>query len=118
MDGSKPVYYVRDGHGDGVSKWNILFEGGGWCYTMQQCVERKLLLTGSSKNYKECLDFDDMKYYQSSLRKNNPMMYNWNTVHIKYCDGSSYAGNAVVNYEVCFSSWRYISKIHSIMYGC
>lgn len=99
MDGTKPVYYIRDGHGDGRGKWNIFFEGGGWCYNMDGCVERTKTLVGSSKDYPDCLTFNDMKYYQSGLKEKNPLMYNWNTVHIKYCDGSSYAGDSIVSHN-------------------
>ena len=34
MDGSSPGYYIREGRGDGLSKWHIHFEGGGWCYDL------------------------------------------------------------------------------------
>jgi len=30
----------------------------------------------------------------------NIMMYNWNIVDIKYCDGSSFAGDAELEYKV------------------
>jgi hypothetical protein len=40
-----------------------------------------------------------MKFYLSHSEASNPMMYNWNAVHVRYCDGSSYAGDATVTYE-------------------
>jgi hypothetical protein len=41
-----------------------------------------------------------MKYYMSGSKTSNPMMYNWNTVLVKYCDGSSFAGDIEVKYKV------------------
>lgn len=29
-------------------------------------------------------------------------MFNWNTVFVKYCDGSSYAGDATVEFNVSY----------------
>ena len=30
IDGSTPAYYYRKGIGDGIHKWLVYFEGGGW----------------------------------------------------------------------------------------
>lgn len=32
IDGTRPAFYVRKGHGDGKNKWFVFFEGGGWCF--------------------------------------------------------------------------------------
>jgi Pectinacetylesterase len=99
IDGSRPVYYLRRGSGDGVNKWFVHFEGGGWCYDLAQCVHRTGTPVGSSSGYPNCIDASNMKFYLSGVQARNPMMYNWNTVHVRYCDGGSYAGDAVVEHE-------------------
>lgn len=40
LDGSSPGYYVRPGHGSGSSKWVIHLQGGGWCATPEDCLQR------------------------------------------------------------------------------
>lgn len=41
--------------------------------------------------------------YLSDLQKINPLLYNWNTVFVRYCDGGSYAGNSIVSARVSSS---------------
>ena len=55
---------------------------------------------GSSRKYERCIGPENMQFYVSGISAENPMMYNWNTVRVKYCDGSSYAGNAIQQFEV------------------
>lgn len=79
--------------------------GGGWCYSLRQCIRRSKTGLGSSVNqYDDCIQPQNVKYYQSMYKDKNPTMYNWNMVHVRYCDGSSYAGDAVVEYEVSFKA--------------
>jgi acetyl esterase/lipase len=35
LDGSRPAFYLRKGHGDGKHKWFVYFEGGGWCFDLK-----------------------------------------------------------------------------------
>jgi hypothetical protein len=37
-----------------------------------------------------------MKYYQSSEMEHNSLMHDWNYIQMKYCDSTSYAGDAVL----------------------
>ena len=47
LDGSSSVYYLRKASSEiGLSKWIIFFEGGGWCYTLQQCYLRSKSIVG------------------------------------------------------------------------
>lgn len=97
IDGSKPAFYFRNGTGNGVLKWIVFFEGGGWEYDLDGVIKHRLHSDlGSSKNYPECLSEAKMKHYVSNDKNQNPLMYNWNTVWVKYCDGGSYAGDRVV----------------------
>jgi hypothetical protein len=41
-----------------------------------------------------------MKDYLSAESHHNPLTYNWNVVHVKYCDGTSYASDTEALYEV------------------
>lgn len=94
MDGSRPAFYFRKGRNDGIQKWHIFFEGGGWCYDLDECIRhRRFSDVGSSKRYPSCLASWKMRYYVNGDRERNPMMYNWNTVTVKYCDGGSYASD-------------------------
>ena len=66
----------------------------------QACHLRGKTKLGSSRKYETCIGPEDMQFYISGISTENPMMYNWNTVRVKYCDGSSYAGNSVQQFEV------------------
>lgn len=95
LDGSPPAYYLRRGSVN--NKWHVHFEGGGWCFDLEQCFLRSKTDKGSSKHYPSC---DRLEHYLSSVDQKNPMMYSWNTVLVKYCDGGSYAGDTTVEYKV------------------
>lgn len=67
---------------------------------MRSCVKRsKTGLGSSTKNWPNCLKPNSLKYYESSSPNQNPLMYNWNTVHVKYCDGSSYSGDSMIEFD-------------------
>lgn len=100
LDGSPPAYYLRHGSGSGKNKWIVMFEGGGWCYDLEQCYLRSKTILGSSELYPTVLSEDEMRFYISHAPGINPYMHNWNTVLVRYCDGSSYAGNAEVVHKV------------------
>ncbi len=100
IDGSPPAYYHRSGFGDGKDRWIIFFEGGGWCYDLEACALRSKTILGSSITYTKCLSDGAMNFYMSSNANRNPMMHNWNSVLVKYCDGSSYAGDTVAVFRV------------------
>jgi hypothetical protein len=38
LDGSTPVYWMREGTGDSSDKWLIHLKGGGWCTTDEECA--------------------------------------------------------------------------------
>jgi len=37
LDGTPGAYYI---HNNGGSKWQLYFEGGGWCYNDKDCFNR------------------------------------------------------------------------------
>lgn len=110
LDGSPPAYYIKRGHGEGRNKYIVFFEGGGWCYNLDNCYQRSFKDLGSSRRYPSCLPFSDMKYYISPDPTNNPMMWNWNIVRVKYCDATSYSGDAIINYKVWILRLYYLYR--------
>jgi hypothetical protein len=99
IDGSTPAYYIRKGRDEGANKWVLHFEGGGWCYDLQACYLRSKTGLGSSKGYQDTMRNSELPLYLSDYSTVNPLMHNWNAVYVKYCDGASYAGDTVANYE-------------------
>eukprot|EP01130_Rhizamoeba_saxonica_P006910 TRINITY_DN2773_c0_g1_i1.p1 TRINITY_DN2773_c0_g1~~TRINITY_DN2773_c0_g1_i1.p1 ORF type:complete len:234 (-),score=43.36 TRINITY_DN2773_c0_g1_i1:456-1106(-) len=93
IDGSPPAYYYWPGEGDGANHWYIHHQGGGWCYDSKACFSRSKTQLGSSKNYPDSVDLSKMGGYFSGNPSINPMMHNWNTVFLRYCDGGSFSGD-------------------------
>ena len=91
LDGTPPIYYIRKGSGDGANKWYIHHQGGGWCESWDDCLGRSMGSLGSSKADGPTNNMGGG--YFSSLPSENPMMYNWNAVFLRYCDGGSFSGN-------------------------
>ena len=92
LDGSAPLYYYLPGTDSGVTKYYIHFEGGGWCTSYEDCFDRANTDLGSTKQDTQFTDLSDG--YFSSNENQNPLMYNWNKIYIRYCDGGSFSGNA------------------------
>ena len=80
---------MRSGEGSS-NKWILHLEGGGWCSTVEACVERSATFLGSSKSWLPSYEFDG---FLSDNAQSNPDFYDWNMVYIMYCDGASFSGN-------------------------
>ena len=91
LDGSPGAYYIRKGAGSGANKWFIHHQGGGWCESYDDCLDRSKGRLGSSKGYGPTNGMGGG--YFSPLPSENPMMYSWNSVFLAYCDGGSFSGN-------------------------
>eukprot|EP00658_Telonema_sp_P-2_P085068 TRINITY_DN9608_c0_g1_i7.p1 TRINITY_DN9608_c0_g1~~TRINITY_DN9608_c0_g1_i7.p1 ORF type:complete len:324 (+),score=62.71 TRINITY_DN9608_c0_g1_i7:193-1164(+) len=91
LDGTPGFYYFRAGTGDGADKWYIHQEGGGWCESLDDCLARSKGNLGSSSAYTSTVSMDTG--YFSLDPAINPLMYNWNSVFFKYCDGNSFSGS-------------------------
>ncbi|XP_074330622.1 pectin acetylesterase 7-like isoform X2 [Apium graveolens] len=92
LDGSPPAYHIDRGVGEGAHKWLVHIEGGGWCDTTENCLNRtkNIYGLGSSK-------IMQAKNFTGLLGDNqqfNPDFYNWNRVFVRYCDGASFTGNS------------------------
>jgi len=91
LDGTPGLYYFRKGSGDGANKWYIHQEGGGWCESLDACLGRSKTHLGSSSGYSRTVS-QSIGYFSVNSSV-NPMMYNWNSVYFKYCDGASFSGS-------------------------
>ena len=98
LDGSSPAFYARKGYGSGIDKWLVYFEGDGWCYDAEQCYLRSKSDMGGSKGLHP---HRIVPWFMNSDGSMNPPFYNWNTIHVPYCDGSSFSGNTKFSFQVC-----------------
>ncbi len=89
LDGSPTGYFLREGTGEGTSKWILHLEGGGWCNDTEQCYERSFKPLGSSKNWPKSAALPGFLSDNSTI---NPGFHNWNIIYVMYCDGASFAG--------------------------
>ncbi|XP_060211193.1 pectin acetylesterase 11-like [Lycium barbarum] len=90
LDGSPPAYHLDRGHGSGVRSWIVSLDGGGWCNSIPDCLDRSTKYTGSTKKMNQLGFFGGIL---DNTSKKNPEFYNWNRVRVKYCDGSSFTGD-------------------------
>lgn len=99
LDGSQYFFYFRSGFGDGLKKYQIYLQGGGWCTSYKECSERAQNngYLGSSQGYTQYAWYS--ADYLDDSQINNPLMYNWNTIWMIYCDGSSFTGNNFTIYR-------------------
>merc|ERR1712113_425970 len=91
LDGTPALYYHRKGTGSVTNKWILHQQGGGWCYTEESCVGRSKGALGSTKNDKSTSSLNGGGF--SMDPNQNPLMYNWNAVELRYCDGASLSGD-------------------------
>ena len=89
LDGSPAAYYLRTV--EGSSGWILYFEGGGWCYNIEDCLQRSKSDLGSSRNYASSIE-DDFGGLLSRDPSTN-IFHDFNLVYMKYCDGNSFSGN-------------------------
>ena len=88
LDGSPPVYYIQQN--SEKNKWFIFHEGGGLCKSTEDCYVRSKQRLGSTTQDPDTIQKTDA--YFSINQTINPMMYNWNKVYIRYCDGALHSG--------------------------
>ena len=98
LDGTAALYYHRKGWGTGANKWFLHQQGGGWCYDLEGCVGRSKMALGSTKSDKNTSSLDGG--YFAIDNTSNPLMYNWNAVELRYCDGASLSGDKATPTQV------------------
>ena len=115
LDGSPGLYYFEPGSDDGVSKFFIFHQGGGFCQSDDSCLDRSSGTLGSTKSDSDEKDLEslgNLKFSRDAAK--NPLMYNWNHVYFRYCDGGYYSGQReepkVVQQTSLFYRGRYITE--------
>lgn len=92
LDGSPPGYYLEKGYGNGASRWIVHFQGGAWCVSFSDCLQRSKTILGSSLQWaaqKDLVLAEKAHGMMSNDSLVNPDFYNWNKIYVLYCDGSS-----------------------------
>jgi hypothetical protein len=100
LDGSPAGFYHRASP-TGSRSWVVHFEGGGACWSADDCLGRSMTLLGSSKTWSPTKmdDLDGGSHgFFSTDPEVNPDFNDWNMVRIQYCDGAFYAGDRVEPY--------------------
>ncbi|CAI5467482.1 unnamed protein product [Closterium sp. Yama58-4] len=116
LDGSPPAIHLSPGWGHGANNWliylevgptestqvnagqlstrychmRVLWQGGGWCNSEEECAHRAATHLGSSKRMGGLMAFGGILSHDPTV---NPDFYNWNLVLFRYCDGASYLGD-------------------------
>ncbi|GER56205.1 pectinacetylesterase family protein [Striga asiatica] len=78
LNGSPPAFALDQGFGSGANNWVVFIEGGAWCNSTSDCVERSRTIFGDSYNRSRI-------YFEGILDSNqtfNPDFYNWNKVYV------------------------------------
>ncbi|KAL7122502.1 hypothetical protein ACP275_01G049300 [Erythranthe tilingii] len=88
LDGSPPAYAFDKGFGDGANNWVVFLEGGGWCNSKSDCLDRAQGYFGNSISRPFNRTFFSGILDQTQIF--NPDFYNWNKVFVLYCDGASF----------------------------
>ncbi|CAH1242110.1 NOTUM [Branchiostoma lanceolatum] len=91
LDGTVPAYYFMRGFSGGEDKWRVVLEGGGYCESLAQCYAHSFTEFGTSRVLRPVPA--GLGGFLSNNPDSNPEFYNWNTVFVHYCDGSSFTGN-------------------------
>ena len=109
LDGTPGGFYLEKSRGDSSNSrmWVLHLQGGGWCYTVEQCVWRMRHDTnrsvpnalGSSTNWPLTMPSDEFGPV-SSDQDTNPDFALWNHVYVKFCDGGSFAGDTSLQLPV------------------
>jgi O-palmitoleoyl-L-serine hydrolase len=102
LDNSPSGFYVKNGIGNNITKMIWWFEGGGWCFNLNDCVIRANTRLGSSITWTPTASFEGILNENSTV---NPDFASWTTVYWKYCDGSSFTSSVTlpVPYNTTFS---------------
>ncbi|GMI44578.1 hypothetical protein TrCOL_g9356 [Triparma columacea] len=90
LDGTPGAYYIEKSSKAGNKRWQLFFEGGGWCYNDKDCANRALGQLGSSSDYPSTIGRQGG--VASPDCDINPTFCEYNSVYLKYCDGNSFSG--------------------------
>jgi hypothetical protein len=91
LDGTPGGFYFSPATNPANSnKWQIYFQGGGWCYDEIDCWGRSSGNLGSSKNWPKTGSLGGIVSSNCTV---NPDFCSYNRVWMVYCDGNSFSGN-------------------------
>lgn len=90
LDGTPPAYYLLRS-ATASTQWIVFLEGGGWCFTAEECAARAKGYLGTSNNLRDSMVVGGLLSDDETV---NPDFHDWNMVFVHYCDGSSYSGGA------------------------
>ena len=100
LDGSPYKFTIVKGYDEGINKFLIYFEGGGYCGSeirpttiIESCRKRALGNKGKSTSFIYEFTISRFMRLMSKKKKYNPTFYNWNKITIKYCDGMGHLSN-------------------------
>lgn len=93
LDGSRAAFYFRRGDLNNEKKWIIFLQGGGFCSSVEDCLETSKTDLGSSKKMAKFMQLGKRRPILSNDRAVNPDFAGWNVVFVPYCDGGFFAGN-------------------------
>ena len=82
LDGSPYAYYFRQG--TETDKFIVHFEGGGWCYSEEDCLGRSRTNLGSTATWPATKSIGGPASADCTV---NPTFCKWNLVFLAYCDG-------------------------------
>ena len=82
LDGSPYAYYFRQG--TETDKFIVHFEGGGWCYSEEDCLGRSRTHLGSTATWPATKSIGGPASADCTV---NPTFCKWNLVFLAYCDG-------------------------------
>lgn len=87
-----------------MNKWIVFFQGGGWCSSPTNCLDRAGSDLGSSKKWPAT--YTDT--YEGSAVFDAPGFEDFHVVYAMYCDGGSWSGNTTqqVNGQTVFYKGR------------
>lgn len=90
LDGSPPAIYIRRTKS---KKWLLFLEGYGFCYSLQNCLERSHTSHGSTLGEPFHMNLRRNGPYFSSDAYENPLLHDFNWVYVLYCDGGYFTGD-------------------------
>ncbi|MBM75147.1 MAG: hypothetical protein CMK59_07085 [Proteobacteria bacterium] len=93
-DGSAPVYYYKEGSGEGKNKWLIWLQGGAGCATPEECALRELstpeLMSSIHHVGQPVYETNGVFVEDSQI---SPEFHNWTKVFLCYCSSDHWSGN-------------------------
>ena len=117
LDGSAPGGYLR--RNVHSTSWIFHMEGGGWCWSEEDCLERSKSTLGSSSAWPDILPATMTSNPMccssggilSGNKTENPLFFDYNMFFVGYCDGSSYSSNAGLQNGLHYRGWNNLKAV-------